>query len=30
VDRIVARREMRSTLVKVLQFCVGEVSEDAS
>lgn len=28
IDRIVSRREMKSTLVKVLQFCCGEETED--
>lgn len=30
IDRIVPRREIKSTLVKVLQFCTGEGIEDAA
>lgn len=30
IDRIVPRREMKSTLVKLLQFCTGEGIKDAA
>jgi acetyl-CoA carboxylase carboxyl transferase subunit beta len=30
IDRIVSRRELKSTLVKLLQFCRGEEEEDAA
>lgn len=30
IDRIVARRELKSTLMKLLQFCVGSENEDAA
>jgi acetyl-CoA carboxylase carboxyl transferase subunit beta len=30
IDRIVSRREMRSTLIKVLQFCVREEEDNAA
>lgn len=30
IDRIVTRRELKSTLIKLLQFCGGEETEDAA
>ena len=30
VDRIVSRRELKSTLIKLLAFCCGKEEEDAA